>query len=66
MKKDFINLDNVNKKDLEEILNLGKSSKNNYLENIDKKLNSTNKTGVLLFEKPSLRTKLSFFKVKIV
>ena len=53
---------NVNKKDLEEILNLGKSSKNNYLENIDKKLNSTNKTGVLLFEKPSLRTKLSFFK----
>ncbi|MBM01538.1 MAG: ornithine carbamoyltransferase [Chloroflexi bacterium] len=62
MKKDFINLDNVNKKDLEQILNLGKSSKKNYLENIDKKLNSTNKTGVLLFEKPSLRTKLSFFK----
>ena len=62
MKKDFINLDNINKEDLKKILNFGISSKENYLNNIEKSLNFSNKTGVLLFEKPSLRTKLSFFK----
>ena len=62
MKKDFINLDNINKEDLKKILNFGISSKENYLNNIEKKLNFSNKTGVLLFEKPSLRTKLSFFR----
>tara|TARA_B100001996_G_scaffold302914_1_gene243597 strand:- start:2056 stop:2982 length:927 start_codon:yes stop_codon:yes gene_type:complete len=62
MKKDFINLDSINKEDLKKILYFGKSSKENYLNNIDKKLSFSNKTGVLLFEKPSLRTKLSFFR----
>ena len=62
MKKDFINLDNINKEDLKKILNFGISSKENYLNNIENNLNFSNKTGVLLFEKPSLRTKLSFFK----
>ncbi len=62
MKKDFINLDNINKEDLKKILNFGISSKENYLNNIEKNLNFSNKTGVLLFEKPSLRTKLSFFR----
>ena len=62
MKKDFINLDNINKEDLKKILNFGISSKENYLNNIENNLNFSNKTGVLLFEKPSLRTKLSFFR----
>jgi len=62
MKKDFINLDNISREDLKKILYFGKSSKESYLKDIDKKSNSSNKTGVLLFEKPSLRTKLSFFR----
>ncbi len=62
MKKDFINLDNINKEDLKKILNFGISSKENYLNNIENNLNFSNKTGVLLFEKPSLRTKLSFYR----
>jgi len=62
MKKDFINLDNISREDLKKILYFGKSSKESYLKDIDKKLNFSNKTGVLLFEKPSLRTKLSFFR----
>jgi len=62
MKKDFINLDNISKEDLKKILYFGKSSKENYLKDTDKKLSFSNKTGVLLFEKPSLRTKLSFFR----
>ena len=62
MKKDFINLDNIKKEDLKKILYFGKSSKESYLKDIDKKLSFSNKTGVLLFEKPSLRTKLSFFR----
>ena len=62
MKKDFINLDNISREDLKKILFFGKSSKESYLKDIDKKLKFSNKTGVLLFEKPSLRTKLSFFR----
>jgi len=62
MKKDFINLDNISREDLKKILYFGKSSKESYLKDIDKKLKFSNKTGVLLFEKPSLRTKLSFFR----
>ncbi|MBN32988.1 MAG: ornithine carbamoyltransferase [Dehalococcoidia bacterium] len=62
MKKDFINLDNINKEDLKKILNFGIYSKVNYLNNIENNLNFSNKTGVLLFEKPSLRTKLSFYR----
>ena len=39
MKKDFINLDNINKEDLKKILNFGISSKENYLNNIENNLN---------------------------
>jgi len=62
MKKDFINLNNLDKDDLLKIIEFGILSKNKSLDNKKYNLGMQNKTGVLLFEKPSLRTKLSFFK----
>ena len=64
MKKDFIEIDDLTKDEILDVINSAKKIKNKELsiqpssvpDYIDEK------TAVLLFEKPSLRTKLSFFK----
>ena len=59
--KNFINFDDFDKESVEEAIEIGIKEKNKfYSENFEIKLNK--KFGVLLFEKPSLRTKLSFVK----
>ena len=59
--KNFINFDDFDKESVEEAIEIGIKEKNKfYAEDFEIKLNK--KFGVLLFEKPSLRTKLSFIK----
>ena len=57
----FINFDDFDRESVEEAIEIGINEKNKfYSEDFEIKLNK--KFGVLLFEKPSLRTKLSFIK----
>ena len=57
----FINFDDFDKEFLEDAIKIGIEEKNK-LNNRDIKINFGKKFGILLFEKPSLRTKLSFIK----
>ena len=57
----FINFDDFDKESVEDVIEIGIKEKNKfYSKDFDFKLGK--KFGILLFEKPSLRTKLSFIK----
>lgn len=56
MKKDFLSITDLNSDEIWKVLKLSVKLKKNTVKN--KSL--SNKSGVLIFEKPSLRTKLSF------
>tara|TARA_B110000438_G_scaffold286829_1_gene318477 strand:- start:383 stop:1315 length:933 start_codon:yes stop_codon:yes gene_type:complete len=64
MKKDFIEIDDLTKDEILDVINSAKKIKNKKLSIQPTKIPNyiDEKTAVLLFEKPSLRTKLSFFK----
>ena len=59
--KNFINFDDFDKEFVEDAIKIGLDEKIKFNTNEDK-INYGKKIGVLLFEKPSLRTKLSFIK----
>ena len=59
--KNFINFDDFDREIIEEAIKIGIKEKNRFYSE-DFKINFGKKFGILLFEKPSLRTKLSFAK----
>ena len=59
--KNFINFDDFDREFVEDTIKIGIEEKNKLNSN-KVEINFGKKFGVLLFEKPSLRTKLSFIK----
>ena len=64
MKKNFINIDDFSKDQILRIIAISTNFKSGKVVSagIRKRDSHNDKTGILIFEKPSLRTKLSFFK----
>ncbi|HIF62011.1 MAG TPA: hypothetical protein EYQ38_03530 [Candidatus Pelagibacter sp.] len=58
--KSFINLADVDQKDLRKIIDLAKERKKKDKENIESSGRLKGKTLIMIFEKKSLRTRISF------